>query len=808
MSSVTVDRGIHGNDYDIPNTRQTFDYARGVRDRHEREFLGFGEVTTWQVDPANNNIPLRQSVEVYDTTSIYTAGNLLQTYVADPQGNPCVKTENKYYNYSLTNDCDTRSYSGGRFSYSTANFRKWDDRGAAYCPKRFTETRRFEGGSDSTVMAQDWYQYYDRAGDHGLVRNYRHRVGGGLTEGGTGTYDYQTNIEYSYNLTDNAHIFGLPKRVKVTNRRGGLFHLTEASYHLRHFNQITQVKRLMSIGSVSPNAGDPGVIPNGRDGEGTNGIGGGGTPFDRYNPDQEDHLTVEYYPDPVYAITDYSYDLHGNLVSATLPMGSDSTRVQYQYHHETTQNSYLSGIVDSYGLHSHSGETDYRFGITNKQVDKNGAVYRTANDNIGRLTSVKSPMDSASAMPAMSFRYHPRATVTNGVITTPAYATAVYYFPNTVFDNEVPVTYTDSMHVVTFVDGFGRPIQVRKDGVVWEGSENVGKTIVTGRTDYDGYGRAVRSYYPSMATANTVETYAAGAQTNEYYTTTAYDQLDRETAVTLPDNTTTSYQYGIDVNATSTTVIDANGNASRTVTDGDGRTVRAIQYKGDVGAEALNTTFAYDGIGRLITVTDTEGNVTSSTYDLGDRRTEVIHPASGKTTFTYDALGNVLTRQTANLSGKGQFIRYTYEQGRLKRVTYPEHPENDVIYHYGDENAEQGLRGRVKFREDGSGGNEYHYDLLGNVSRMKRTVTIPGNTIATAEMTWTYDNFGKLKQMQFPRTNGISERITYHYDRAGQLQSVYNGDLASYHYIQEIGYDKFGDRVHIKYGNGSKTTYN
>ena len=35
---------------------------------------------------------------------------------------------------------------------------------------------------------------------------------------------------------------------------------------------------------------------------------------------------------------------------------------------------------------------------------------------------------------------------------------------------------------------------------------------------------------------------------------------------------------------------------------------------------------------------------------MGDRRTEVTHPASGKTTFTYDALGNVLTKQTAELA--------------------------------------------------------------------------------------------------------------------------------------------------------------
>ena len=43
-----------------------------------------------------------------------------------------------------------------------------------------------------------------------------------------------------------------------------------------------------------------------------------------------------------------------------------------------------------------------------------------------------------------------------------------------------------------------------------------------------------------------------------------------------------------------------------------------------------------------------------------DRRTEVSHPASGITSFTYDALGNVLTKQTANLAKEGKFITYDY----------------------------------------------------------------------------------------------------------------------------------------------------
>ena len=46
--------------------------------------------------------------------------------------------------------------------------------------------------------------------------------------------------------------------------------------------------------------------------------------------------------------------------------------------------------------------------------------------------------------------------------------------------------------------------------------------------------------------------------------------------------------------------------------------------------------------------------------NMGDRRTEVNHPASGITSFTYDALGNVLTKQTANLAKEGKFITYDY----------------------------------------------------------------------------------------------------------------------------------------------------
>ena len=80
--------------------------------------------------------------------------------------------------------------------------------------------------------------------------------------------------------------------------------------------------------------------------------------------------------------------------------------------------------------------------------------------------------------------------------------------------------------------------------------------------------------------------------------------------------------------------------------------------------------------------------VTTSTYDMGDRRTEVNHPASGITSFTYDALGNVLTKQTANLAKKGKFTTYDYDYQRLMGINYPDHTENNVKYYYGGRNAQ------------------------------------------------------------------------------------------------------------------------
>lgn len=213
--------------------------------------------------------------------------------------------------------------------------------------------------------------------------------------------------------------------------------------------------------------------------------------------------------------------------------------------------------------------------------------------------------------------------------------------------------------------------------------------------------------------------------------------------------------------------------------------------------------FPYFGIQRLVRVTDTEGNVTTSTYDMGDRRTEVNHPASGITSFTYDALGNVLTKQTANLAKEGKFITYDYDYQRLTGINYPDHPENNVKYYYGGCNASQNRIGRLMLREDGTGAIEYFYGKMGEVTKTRRTLIVPNQAIATYVTQWTYDSHNRLLEMIYPD----EEKVTYSYNLGGLLEKVRGEKSYGYDYITKLGYDKFEQRSYLKYCNGAETFY-
>ena len=734
MSSLTVDDGIHD---DGPLMTTAFEYKDGKRDRHEREFLGFGEVITRNLDTEKENALYRKSVQKYDVSGYYTQGNLVNASVEDAAGKVYTETRNEYDGYYLTAKGDEYTF--------TAQPVLCSDRASAFVPLRYTANLQYEGAAQGMITSEAWNEYY-LTGHHGELKSYKFSNKGKLGSKGDGKFDYQTSIRYTSNSSRN--ILGLPTDVTVTGGDGKVYHQVSAVYDTKFPNHLTRITQQLGNGE---------------------------------------------------AVTDYRYDSFGNILQKTLPANAKGQRMWYKYRYEPEMNMYVERVEDAFGYRSEAGNFDYRYGIAKERRDLNNFYYETDVDDLGRITGVRGPNELATGVPyTIAFEYSPKAEFTANGITAPAYAVTKHY------DIQHP---DDDMETVTFVDGFGRPVQVKKDGVVTSASEgsvsdaqNV--MIVSGRNVYDAFGRVAKAYYP------VTEELGKRTDFNKAFdgvspTVTVYDVLDRATEVTLPDESKTLTAYTTDAGSRAlvTTVTDALGNKQATYTNGSGKTVMTKQLSGPDGE--ITTTFEYDGIDRLVRVTDTEGNVTTSVYDMGDRRTEVNHPASGITTFTYDALGNVLTKQTANLAKEGKSITYDYDYHRLTGINYPDHPENNVKYYYGGRNASQNRIGRLMLREDGTGAIEYFYGKMGEVTKTRRTLIVPNQAIATYVTQWTYDSHNRLLEMIYPD----EEKVTYSYNLGGQLEKVRGYKSYGYDYVNRIGYDKFEQRTYLKYCNGAETFY-
>lgn len=734
MSALTVDDGIHD---DGPLMKTAFEYADGNRDRHERDFLGFGKVITKSLDTENGGGVYRQAVQEFAVDNYYASGNLVASYVTDASGNKFTETVNEYDAYSVTANADNYSFVQKDVIYS--------DRASAFVPLRYTANKQYEGASSGVTISEAWNEYYLN-GYHGELKSYRYSDKGTLGSNGSGSYDYATNIQYTSN--SGKHIFGLPTNVTVTGGDGSMYHNVSATYDTKYPNHLTQVSQQLGNGT---------------------------------------------------AVTDYKYDRYGNITQKTLPANATGQRMWYKYRYEPEMNMYVERIDDAWGYRSEAGNFDYRYGIALERRDLNNFYYETEIDNMGRITKVRGPNELATGVPyIIAFEYKPKAEFGESGISAPAYAVTKHY------DIQHP---GDDLETVTFVDGFGRPVQVKKDGVVTTASKGSGASdqtvmIVSGRNVYDAFGRVAKAYYPVTEGTGSKTSFNTSFD-SETPTITAYDVLDRALSVKLPDDSETTTEYSVDggSNALVTMVSDALGNKQSTYTNGSGKTVKSVQHSGPDGE--ITTTFEYDGIQRLVKVTDTEGNQTLSTYDMGDRRTEVNHPASGITSFTYDALGNVLTKQTANMAEEGKMITYTYDYHRLTGINYPDHPENNVKYYYGGRNASHNRIGRLMLREDGTGAIEYFYGKMGEVMKTRRTLIVPNQAIATYVTQWTYDSHNRLVEMIYPD----EEKITYSYNLGGLLEKVRGEKSYGYDYITKLGYDKFEQRSYLKYCNGAETFY-
>src|SRR5208337_4644117 len=148
---------------------------------------------------------------------------------------------------------------------------------------------------------------------------------------------------------------------------------------------------------------------------------------------------------------------------------------------------------------------------------------------------------------------------------------------------------------------------------------------------------------------------------------------------------------------------------------------------------------------------------------------------------------------------------YAYDGlNRLVLIDYPRSP--DVSYVYGGPGAPDHGAGRIIRRQDESGTVSYRYGKLGETTGVERSIVrvTPLANPETASFSYVYDYLGRTQRIVYPD----GEQVSYGYDSGGlvvSVEGVHYGRRTKY--VQDIGYDQFGHRAYIKYGNGMETRF-
>lgn len=497
------------------------------------------------------------------------------------------------------------------------------------------------------------------------------------------------------------------------------------------------------------------------------------------------------------AVTDLEYFASGNLSSVAGPANGTGERYRLDYTYDPVVDTHVASITDSFGFRS-DATYDLRFGLEATTTDFNDQEIRRTYDAAGRLDTVAGPYEVPEGRITIDFEYHPEA----------AYPFAITRH----VDREAGGTVrADTIDTITFVDGLGRVTQTKRDASIHagEGVPPQAQMTVSGRVVFDFLGRVVEQFYPVTEAKGAGNTTFNPTFDSVPPTLVSYDVLDRPTGTVYPDGTTSTIAYGFGADRDGivqfeTNVTDRNGNVKQTYAD-----VRqlntAIKESNPAGGQpAIWTSYAYNPLKELTSVVDDQHNTVLVSYDNFGRRTVIDHPDMGRTETGYDLAGNRIRKVTAKLAAEDLAIEYDYDFNRLRAIRYPVFPDNNVTYTYGGPGAVNNAANRVTTMVDGAGTVTREYGPLGEVTRESRTTPAQGSHIHTFVTEYRYDTWNRMLGITFPD----GEVLSYHYDSGGKVDSATGakGNF-TYDYLVRLDYDKFGQRVLLDTGNGTRTRF-
>ncbi len=664
--------------------------------------------------------------------------------------------EGSVYRQEERDFCNTNVLNRGRIMRTLIS----DGEGNKYIEKVYQyDYAAYDGGEPDTCTGNAY-----SIGDRMVTRYYEGAANPGLTVAETYRYDRYHNVVTYIDEGDTA--------------RGDDGLTAVFTYYADQLNNLVGLRESYSVtptGSTSPQrAAWYGYNPQGRLILQTQGIG-------------STVSTYEFEYEPTY----------GNLVKSILPRNKNNQQMEYLYTYDDWVHTYPVRIENSF-FDTTATTYDYRFGKPLTVTDPSGSTMAYTYDCLGRLTSVRSPKDTADLSTVRNFYYadgrcHPGSCSHAGGGLLP--------FCGSGMNHSRPYAVTEHFddrgrlitRTVVIADGFGRVLQTKK-GLTADGEERM---QVSGHTVVDAFGRTVRQYDPftvadtSLGTLGRFETYRDSSAT-----VAAYDVLDRTTSTERPLGVTTRAAYSIGDDQSGhrrfvTAMTDPNGNVTTQYADHEGRKVQVTDASNGV------TLMHYDNLGQLAWTRDPEGFTTTYDYDMLGRMTKRVHPDAGETRYTYDPAGNLVKER--NPLGE---INYDYTYYRLLKKRYSNMTGNDVTYTYGTTGTG---RGRITKIEDGAGMQEMAYDALGNVTDETRTIALPQHSeVYRFRMLYEYDSWGRMLTMTYPD----NEKITYTYQWGGDLRAMHgnkNGDCRTY--IKGTFYNTYGQKEYVDYGNATSVHY-
>lgn len=479
--------------------------------------------------------------------------------------------------------------------------------------------------------------------------------------------------------------------------------------------------------------------------------------------------------DPLNDTTVSTYDAVGNLTSTADPDGNTTTVVYDTLNRPVQRLDALSGVAqtvyDNEGNrittvdpnhHATQYQYDYRSRMT-KMTDALGGITTTVYDANNNRISTTDPDNHTT---------HSVYDVQNWRIQT---IDALGNTTGTAYDpasNIVKETDANGHATVYLYDALNRRIQA---------TDAAGDIT---RWGYDSTGTSICSQCTGPTLGSNMGTSQTDPDGNVTYY--YYDGLDRlavqnRKVVDHLDqietgDAVTRYIYDQDSNKISIT--EPNGNTSTSAYDAVNRLVQSVNAAGDatltgydaagnvIGVTSPNlnvTQYAYDALNRQVQQNDSTGAVNSLTYDPVGNRLTRSDGVGNTTTYGYDALNRMVSVRDA----LGQTSTYAYDAAG-NRLQMTDRLGQTTTYTYDAVNRQTSLTDAL------INTTAYQYDGVGNIIR----VTDARNDVTT----FAYDTVNRVVQEQFP--GPTPNTLSYSYDAAGNLvgRGDQNGQHTTYSY--------------------------